>query len=556
MRGIFLFPHSFPLPVMHQGWHAGCRPWEYNTGKGNMRKISYYIIALVVTGIALTSFWAYQKYFKIEKISFLYFTVEKGDIQESVRVRGEVVAQKEFELEFPFSGIVDGIYEKEGAVVVKGARLMSLDTKDFEIESAGLEAAVAQRNADLEKLRAGATSEEINVVLAQLGAAQVGRTEARNGLVDRIQDAYTKSDDAVRAKTDQLFSNPRSATPDLNITSDQAAKQSLSALRLSLEATLNVWSASLAVINDSYDLSVYDNAAKKNLTSVSDYLNALSPLVNNMTSGGTFSQATIDAYRADISSARTNINAALTNLAAAEEKLKLAEANVTLYENQLALKRAAARSEDITIAETRIREAESQLNAVREKIRKSVLYAPVAGKISKVHYEDGEVFRPGQAAVSLVTVAYKLQADVSELDIAKVKSSNGGGVIVELDAFPNEKFRGEVFSIDTKEIIKTEDKYYRVNILFDAPGKEVRSGMSADAIILSIKKSDVLKVSELAVYNDGKAKYLKSLLPGLTQAESEKSFRRMDVKTGITDGESVEIVSGAEEGQVVVVTAE
>lgn len=521
-----------------------------------MRKISYYIIALVVAGLALASFWVYQKYFKTEQAPFLYFTVERGDVQEAVKVRAEVAAQKEFELEFPFSGTIERIYVKEGGIVSKGQRLMSLDTNDFEIEADGLTAVVAQRKADLAKLRAGATSEDINVSVAQLAGAQVGLNESRKNMVDKIQDAYTKSDDAVRGKTDQLFSNPRSANPDLNITAEQGAKNNLNMRRFAIESTLNAWSGSLVNLNDSVELSPFSSTAKSNLAIISDYLNDLSLVLSNMTPGGIFTQAAIDGYRADVSSARTNINTALANLTAAEEKLKLAEVNVTLYENQLALKRASARSEDITIAQTRIQEAESQLNAIREKIRKSVLSAPASGKVSKIHYEEGEVFRPGQSAISLITVAYKLQADVSELDISKVKSSNGAGVIVELDAFPGEQFRGEVLSIDAKEVIKTEDKYYRVNILFDAPEKEVRSGMSADATILSIKKKNVLRVSELAIYNDGKQKYVKALLPGLTEAESEESLERADVKTGITDGEFIEIISGISEGRIVAVTAE
>lgn len=522
----------------------------------HMRRISYYIIALVVAGLSLTSFWAYQKYFKAVKSPFLYFAVERGDIQESVKVRGEVAAQKEFELEFPFSGTINGIYVKEGDAVAKGGKLMSLDARDFEIQANGLEAVVSQREADLAKLRAGATSEEINVSLAQLAAAQVGQNEARKNLADKIQDAYTKSDDAVRAKTDQLFSNPRSGSPDLIISADQGARGNLNTQRLALETILNAWSSSMSGLNDSADFFVYAVSAKKNLDTVSNYLNDLSPAVNNMTAGGSFSQATIDGYRADVSSARSDINTALANLTAAGEKLKLAEANVALYQNQLALKRAAARSEDITIAETKIREAQSQLDAVLEKIKKSVLCAPSAGRISKIHYEEGEVFRPGQSAISISTVAYELQADVSELDIAKVQGADGSGALIVLDSFPDRQFHGEVISIDPKEIVRTEDKYYRVNMIFDASGKEVRSGMSADATILSVKKTSVLKVSELAIYNDGKKKYLKVLLPGLTEAESENSFRRADIATGISDGEFVEITGGAIEGQIAVVTSE
>jgi len=87
-----------------------------------MRKISYYVIAVVVAGVAVTSFYVYQRYFKTVEQSFLYFTVDRGDIQEAIKVRSEVVAQKEFELEFPVSGTVEAVYVRDGETESSGRR--------------------------------------------------------------------------------------------------------------------------------------------------------------------------------------------------------------------------------------------------------------------------------------------------------------------------------------------------------------------------------------------------------------------------------------------------
>lgn len=157
----------------------------------------------------------------------------------------------------------------------------------------------------------------------------------------------------------------------------------------------------------------------------------------------------------------------------------------------------------------------------------------------------------------MVTDGYKLQSDVSELDIAKVREQDGNNVRIVLDAFPNQQYDGKVVSVDAQEIIKTEDKYYRVNIIFDAAGANLRAGMSADATILSAMKKGVLRVPELAVYTDDRSKYVKVLLPGLDKAVSEDSLGRVPIKTGITDGDFVEITGGdLREGQIVAVSAE
>ena len=522
-----------------------------------MRKISYYVIAVVVAGVAVSSFWVYQRYFKSAEQAFLYFKADRGDIQEAIKVRSEVVAQKEFNLEFPFSGTVEAVYVHDGDNVLGGQRLMRLDTRDLAIQEKQLTAVVTQRKADLAKLLAGATPEDIKVSESQLANARVGLTEAKANLIDRIQDSYIKSDDAVRTKTDRMFDNPRTTDPKLNITAGESVKSDLNFQRPLLETALNDWNASLATIASSSELDGFIQTADHNTGLISIFLNTLSPVVSNLTANSTLSQATIDAYKADVSAARVSMSASIASLIAAEEKYNLAQTNEALYERELALKQAPARSEDVQIAQARVQESEGQLDAVRENIGRATLSAPSAGKVSKVHYEIGEIFRTGQPALSMTTDGYKLQSDVSELDIAKISEQDGNAVRIALDAFPGKQFDGQVVSVDAREVVKTEDKYYRVNIIFDAGGASIRPGMSADATILSSLKKGVLRVPALAVYSDGTSKYVKALLPGLSKAASEESVKRVEVQTGITDGDFVEITSGdLQEGQTVVVSAE
>ncbi len=523
-----------------------------------MRKISYYVIAVVVAGIAITSFWVYQRYVKSPGQAFLYFTVDRGDIQEAIKVRGEVAAQKEFNLEFPTSGTVAAVYVHDGETVANAERLMTLDTKDLDIQASQIAAVVAERKAALAKLVAGATSEEINVSESRLASATVAAGEAKASLLDKIRDTYTKSDDAVRAKTDELFDNPRSTNPSLlnTINAGSAVRASLDATRPVLENMLNAWQTSLAALSVSGDLAAAAQTAEQNAASVSAYLDTLSQVVSNLTVNASLPQVTIDSYKTDISAARANMSTATAALIAAEEKSKLADADVALAGKELALLQAPARSEDIASAEAQVSQAESQLAAVEEQIAKSTLYAPSAGKVSKVQYEVGEVFRPGTPAITMVTDGYKMQSDVSELEIAKVNETDGNDVRIALDSFPGRQFAGKVVSVDAQEVIKTEDKYYRVNMIFDPAGVTLRSGMSADVTIFSVAKQGVLRVPAIAVYTDGATKYVKVLPPGLDKAVSEASLKRVDIETGITDGDYVEVLSGLTEGQTVVVSAE
>ena len=146
------------------------------------------------------------------------------------------------------------------------------------------------------------------------------------------------------------------------------------------------------------------------------------------------------------------------------------------------------------------------------------------------------------------TSGFKIQTDISELEIVKIKEKEGNFVIAKLDAFSDTEIKGKVFSIEPKEIVKDGDKYYRVNISIEQNNLEIRSGMSADLSIFVSSKDNVLKIPELAVVKK-EGKNFVNVLEGKEQKEVE-------IKTGISDGEFIEITEGLTEGQTVVVSAE
>lgn len=514
-----------------------------------MKKLSYYFVLIVGVGALISFFWVYQRYFKSEEASVLLFQAERGALEELVKVRGEVAAQQDFELEFPFSGRVERIFVSEGATAKRGDPLMKLETIDFELDEQRLRAVLSQQEANLSKLLTGATPEDIKISETKVANAQVALDDAQKILADKIRESYTVSDDAVRNKADQLFNNPRSSDPQLKfIPSDAQLETNLEFQRLSLEGTLTSWGTSLDAFSASSNLQSYAATAKANLNISRSFLEKAALAVNGATPSSNFSQTTIDSWKSSISTARTNINAAISNLLSAEEKFRAAESALSLAESELQLKTAGTRSEDIAIARAQIDETKNQIAAVREKIRKSTLYAPTAVAVTKVWFKVQELFRSGQAAISLRTLDYKLQADVSELEIGKIREQNGHKVRIALDAFPGEEFVGQVVSIEPKEIVKDGDKYYRVNVDFDEQGKAVRSGMSADLTIQVARKENVVKIPELAVTKKNGGSFV--------TVKNAGEGQEIQVVTGISDGESIEIVQGLQEGQTVIVSTE
>ena len=516
-----------------------------------MKKISYYLIFAVIVGGLLSSFWVYRKYFHREESGFLFFKAEKGPIKEVVKVRGEAVPVKKFNLEFPFSGIVDEVFVKEGQTVSAGEPLMKLETKDYELNLARLEAVLSQRLSYLEKITAGPTEKDVNILKTKVSGAETSFDEAKKTVIDKIHDSYVKSDDAVRGKVDTLFDNPRTANPKIVfVLSDSRLRADIEWNRFLVERALDSWQASLEKISLSENLDLFLEEAKENLGKIKYFLNQTALAVNGLRANSNLSQATIDLWKTNISSARSGVNVATAALLAAEEKYKAAESSLALARSELAFKTAGARKEDLAIARSQINEVRNQIKEAREKIKKSYLYSPERSEVSKITIKERELFIPGRTAIFLSSPELKIRADVSELDIGKLGRLEKGKVLIKFDAFPGAQFDGEVSYIEPKEIVRDGDIYYRTNISFK-PGRDwrkVRSGMSADLTITISSKSDAVKIPEIAVYEKNGEKFVKVFQNG------DVSERR--VETGISDGEYIEVLKGLEEGQTVVVAAD
>jgi multidrug efflux pump subunit AcrA (membrane-fusion protein) len=412
-----------------------------------------------------------------------------------------------------------------------------------------LQAVLAESSANLDKLIAGPTAEDLQVSKTKVQGAVDALSNANQYAVDALHDAYTKSDDAIRNDTDQFFQNPRGTSPTLTfVVLDSQLKQLIEASRLSLEDMLTKWQFSLDGLRTSSDLYNYGAAAQSNLLELKTYLDRLSLAVNSLMPISNLSQATIDGWKLSVSTARGNISTAVAEVTDAMEKIKSADSSLKLSSGELALKEAGTRPEDIAIARANVAQAESQIASIKDKINKSYLYSPGSAQVMKVPLEEKEIFQLGEIAISLSTSGYKLQSDISELDIGKISAADGNNVTIKLDAFPDAEFQGRLVSVEPQQIVKEGDIYYRINVNFEADGQVVRPGMSADLTIYAASKENILLVPEIAVYKKNGTSYIK-VQTGSVQKEVE-------IQTGISDGEHIEIVKGLAEGDVIVVPTE
>ncbi|MFN3413934.1 MAG: efflux RND transporter periplasmic adaptor subunit [Thermoanaerobaculum sp.] len=287
----------------------------------------------------------------------------------------------------------------------------------------------------------------------------------------------------------------------------------------------------------------------------------------------------IAAIEPDVNQAQT---LAAVRRAVAQQEIEFADAEKDFLAKDELLKAGLVSLEVHRAAETRYKKAKEALEAAREKATivessgvplstnpQQVLHivSPMDGVVIRRPVELGEAvtgagsFNAGTVIATVADLSRMIvKAGVSEVDIGKVAVA--APVEVTLDAFPKAKFTGKVSRIAPAARLDRDVKVYDVEVVLDAQGKELRTGMTANVKILGEKATGVLTVPVEAVFrkDDKDIVYVRKTA---TEGKASKPkatpspeawkfwFEERVVETGIASLSRVHVVSGLSAGDEV-----
>lgn len=510
---------------------------------GIFKKPLFWII--VLAAVSAGGFFVLRN----KKPVYEFVQVQRGNLVQEVSSTGDIKPAQTVELSFEQSGKVAGVYASVGQKVAAGQRLAALENSDLEAKLEKAQASLQSEQAKLAELQRGTRPEEIMVYQAKLDSASVAMEEAKKGLADKIKDGYTKSDDAIRSRTDKLFNNPRTPSAQLIFTlNDAQLGQQVERDRVSLEAILTNWNTSLAGLTDSANPVNYLTQAKTSLGSVKSFLEELSRAVNTLSVSPTLTQTTLDAWKTEIATARTNTATATTNLLAAEEKYNTSQAALALAQRELDLKKAGTTQEDLDVQAALVVQAQAGVKSAEADLKKTVISSPIAGIVTKQDTKAGEIVTQNVALIFVISLAnYQIETDIPEVDIAKVQVGNSARVT--LDALGSDTvLEARVVKIDPGETLVENVPTYKVTLDFSGEDPRIKSGMTADVDIQTAKKENVLFLPQRAVFSKNNQKLVRVL-------DGQGKVVEKEVKTGLkgSSGE-VEITAGLNEGDKVIVS--
>ncbi len=473
-------------------------------------------------------------------------TVEPATFVQEVSVTGQVVAAKDANMGFEASGRVARVNAAVGDVVRAGQVLASLSNADVVATVAQRQAQASAQAARLAEVRTGSRQEDVNIAQAEYDGAITAYGQSLQSLIDDIKDAYSKADDAVRTKVDQLYSNPRTVNPEIIPFDNYQLQASLNARRLRAGEILAEWNKSLSTLAaDSYSTS-YLTEARANISFMRDFMNDLSTAVSSFQSSSALTQATLDKYKSDVSSARTTVNSALSSLSSAEQAYKNALTAKQTKEQQLALRKSGSTSQQIAQQQAQYQSAMADVQSAQAAVSKTLIVAPFDGVVTKIDIKVGEIVSSNVSAISLISASgFEIESFISENDISKVQV--GQPARVTLDAYGRDViFRAEVSQVDPSETVKDGVSTYKTKLQFVEEDGRIRSGMTANTVIQTAEKPAVVIIPQEALFLEGAEKVV-------TVVEGNSRTNRKVVTGGINTRGDIEVIEGLTVGERIVV---
>jgi len=151
-------------------------------------------------------------------------------------------------------------------------------------------------------------------------------------------------------------------------------------------------------------------------------------------------------------------------------------------------------------------EADANITRAQDNLSYTIITSPIDGVITRINAEEGEMVmtgtmnNPGTVIMVVADLSKMLVvAQVDEADIAGVRE--GQQAKVRIHAWPDREFNGVVHTVALSHDLRqrTGAKYFETEVLLDAEGERVFSGLTADVDIQTKKHENVLKIPSQAV---------------------------------------------------------
>jgi len=297
-------------------------------------------------------------------------------------------------------------------------------------------------------------------------------------------------------------------------------------------------------------------------------------------------EASADSSQANLQSLMHDRDVARANLEQARydyEKAQRSYQDALIPETELQRARSALEAAEANeqAARGRVEQAAASLEGARDSLRKTTIRAPLSGIVTSLPVHEGEVAvigtmnNPGTVLLTVSDIG-SMEADlaVDETDIPRL--AVGQRATLTIDAYPDKTFEGVVREVGSSPIrpgsdaatrtgsVTTEAIDFEVRVSLMDPPEGVRPGFSVSAEIETGRVEGVPAVPIQALVTretaGGDAEGSGGATAGAPGRVEEGVYllddgkaRFVPAQTGLTGSLEVEVVSGLEPGQTIII---
>lgn len=236
-------------------------------------------------------------------------------------------------------------------------------------------------------------------------------------------------------------------------------------------------------------------------------------------------------------------------LESSKQQALLAQAKATLGDQKRRLsefikleQRNAITQSELETQRAQVAIAQAQYDSARVDVEDRVVKAPFSGQLGLIDFSLGQWINAGSELATLDDLS-KMQLDIAVPERYLSTLAMGMPVSAVTQAWPNQRFVGEVVAIDSR--VDTETLNVRVRVQFDNPERRLKSGMLMDAQI-HFPAVTALSIQPKALQYAGTERFVYRLT-------DEKTVKKTQVWLGETIEDRIVVKKGLQVGDQVVV---
>lgn len=476
------------------------------------------MLAILVLGTAILG--GTIVYAQASKVTTSYRTalVTYGTITQTIGMAGNLTPVSEADINFASAGTVQSVYVKVGDPVGIGAPLATVDSTLLSAQLQQAQATLSSAQAKLSQDRAGATAQNLTSGQNAVASAQVAVSNAQTSLTDT---------QAINA-------------------------QSVAAAQVPVTAAQNTVNADQAVVAQDNATLTADQA-----TMATDCgATPPSPTCSADTTKVSADQAKLAADQQTLAKDQATFDSAKSTLAAttakAQQSNDQAAASLASMQQQysaarssLASLQTSATPQTIQMDDAQIQIDQVNVDSLQHQVDGTTLTAPIPGIVSQVNVKAGQAVSTSSTTYAIVIFSpgsYNVTGTVSDSQVNLVAVGQGAQVT---PAGSTQALPGKITSIAPAATVSSGVATFAVTAQLTDTSNAVRPGMSASVNIVINQVVHVLTVPTSAVHTTAAGSTVQVLVNGVPSSIS--------VQTGASDPTRIQIVSGLQLNQVVVI---